>query len=213
MNVTLDGNVLTQTFPTGGTLHELVDSVRQQCVKGRLIVTVTVDGQPLLDDALTQRLGQPVGDVQQVDLATADPRELCGNVLGEIGGRLEQIGTHLPQIAQVLRSGQLENAAEALRGFLGVWDDCRTAIVQCSGLLQVDLTKFECDGKPVEDAVQALSGTLRELRTAFEARDAVLLADLVQYEAPDLCAQWSGMLKEMSQIVRSGDLAAQAAPK
>ena len=46
-----------------------------------------------------------------------------------------------------------------------------------------------------------LAAKLREVRDALEARDIVLLADMLRYEIPDTCQTWQGILKDMAANV------------
>ena len=79
------------------------------------------------------------------------------------------------------------------------WHTCQQAIAECSGLLGRDLTAVECAGRPVREHLDGLADKLRELRDAFEARDMVLVADLIQFEMPDICQAWQGILNELAQ--------------
>lgn len=205
MIVTLDGERLSGLFPTGATLQALIDQVRQAHLGDRLVVSVAVDGQELLDEELGERLESPLDGVGQLDLASADRWQLAADSLREVAERLGEAAGDQAAVADQLHAGNVAEAVNRFGEFLQVWQSCQQAILGCSGVLGQDLTALECDGRPVREHLDALADRLRELRDTFEARDMVLLADLVQYELPDTCRVWQGILNELA----SG-LAAQA---
>lgn len=200
MIVTLDGGRLSGSFPTQ-TLQALIDEIRQAHLSDRLIVSVMLDGQQLLDQELTQQLNEPVQEVKHVELISADPRELVSSALREVAEQLESAAENEATVAEQLRSGEMSEAATAFRDFLQVWQACQQTIVNCSGLLGKDLTTMQSGGKPIRAHLDSLTDKLRELRDAFEARDTVLLSDLFQYEMPETCRTWQGILNDLATDV------------
>jgi hypothetical protein len=201
MIVTLDGERLTGPFTTGGTLQALIDQVRETQPAERLIVTVAVDGKPLVEEALSERLEGPADGIKQVDLGSADRRQLVREALCEVADRLAEVGDQQAGIADQLHSGGVKEAIDQFGQFLEARQLCQRSILECSGLLGQDLTTTDCEGQTVREHLDGLADKLRELRDAFEARDAVLLADLAQYEIPDTCRAWHGILKTLADSV------------
>ncbi|MFQ5807850.1 MAG: hypothetical protein ACE5I3_15500 [Phycisphaerae bacterium] len=198
MIVTLDGERVTGPFPAGGTLQALIDQVRAAHLGDRLVVSVAVEGQPLLDRELSQRLEGPLDGVEQVDLTSADRWQLAADSLREVAERLSEAGNQQAAVAEQLHAGNVSEAVKLFGGFLETWQVCQRTILECSRLLDQDLTAVECSGRPVREHLDGLADKLRELRDTFEARDMVLLADQVQYEMPDICQVWQGILNELA---------------
>jgi hypothetical protein len=201
MIVTLDGERLSGPFPGGGTLQALIDQVRGAHLGDRLVVSVALDGRPLLEQDLSDRLEGPLDGVEQVDLASADRWQLAADSLREVAQRLGQTGSEYAEVADQLHAGRVSEAVTRFGEFLQVWQTCQRTILDCSGLLGQDLTALECDGRPVREHLNGLAGKLQELRDTFEARDVVLLADVVRYEMPDTCRTWQGILNEMASAI------------
>ena len=56
------------------------------------------------------------------------------------------------------------------------------------------IENFTVDGMPVRDFIEDFGAALRELTSAYENRDAVLVGDLAEYElAPRLLKFFSGL--------------------
>ena len=200
MIVTLDGERLSGSFPTHN-LQALIDEVRQNHLAGRLVVAVMLDGEQLLDQELSQRLDERVEGVKHVELISADPRELVSAALREVAGQLAAASDNQAAVADQLQSGEMSEASKAFSDFLQVWQTCQRAIVDCSGLLGEDLTAVTCSDKPIREHLDGLADKLREIRDAFEARDTVLLSDLFQYEMPETCKTWQGILNDLATTV------------
>ncbi len=192
MLITLDGKRLPDQDASGLTLQALIDQVRAGFLSDRIVVGVRVDGQPLNGEHLGQRLGETLPGVSQLDLESADPIDLAAAALRELTDQLGDARDGLSQIAAQIQAGKPDAALDDFRGFLGVWRNSQTALRECSQLLGRDLTRDEVGGQMLLDHIEQLSGKLRELRDAFEARDMVLLSDLVEYEMPELCQAWQG---------------------
>ena len=198
MIVTLDGERLEGAFAANETLRTLIERIRQAHLSDRLVVSVAVDGQPLLDQQLGERLDSALDGVERVELASADRRQLATDALREVGKRLEGTGQQQAEIAELLQAGDTPKAMERFAGFLKAWQACHEVIVDCSRLLGQDLTAVEYAGQPVRAHAVELADRLRELRDAFEARDTVLLGDLIRYEMPEMCRTWGGIVDDLA---------------
>lgn len=203
MIVTLDGERLTGSLPVSGTLQTLIDGVRELRLGDRLVVSVAIDGQELLDQELSNRLDTPLDRVEQVDLASADRWQLAADAFREAAERLGESGQEQTAIADLLHAGNVSEAVKRFGGFLEAWQICQQTIGESSRLLVRDLTAVECDGRAVREHLAGLAEKLRALREAFEARDMVLLADLVQYEMPETYQTWRRILTHLATAVAS----------
>jgi hypothetical protein len=67
-----------------------------------------------------------------------------------------------------------------------------------------NLLQVSIESGTVADCLADLVERLRDLRDALEARDLVLLADLMQYEIPELCKKWKGLLLSLAESVACG---------
>lgn len=201
MKVCIDGRKIEDGIEQGCTLQQLIDTVRQTQPADRLVVAVTINGQLCGDEELSSRLGQPIDANAEVELETGDRTTLAADALRAIGEQIAAMGPRHGQIAEQLNAGQLVEAIQEVSDYVTLWRTCSEAVVQCSGLLGQDLTAIEFSGKPIRAYSDELADRLREIRDALEARDMVLLADLLQYEMPTMCDTWSSMMRTIAQVV------------
>ena len=59
-----------------------------------------------------------------------------------------------------------------------------------------ELEDVRIDGQTTQELTTGLNGMLTELAEAFEARDSVLIGDLLEYEIPPRVEQFITFLKE-----------------
>jgi hypothetical protein len=204
MIVILDGEQLVGDFSGNQHLQALVDEVRHRQLGQRIIVSVIIDGESVVEPQLTVRLASPIGDVQQIDFESADPAALSVSALREVAGELGTARDELAEIGKLLAAGKSDDAIEGFCDFLGTWRNTQQAIGQCGRLLERDLTQEKVEERSIEEHLGDLSASLREMRDAFESRDLVLLSDLVEYEMPGLCERWSEMLGDLAERIGPG---------
>jgi hypothetical protein len=203
MIVTLDGQRLERPVAIGATLQAIVDQVKDGLLKERLIVSVSVNGQTLGDADLNARLDRPIDGETQIDLESCDGPTLVGDTLRGLALHFEEARGQLPHIAERLSTGDVAAAISEVGDFTNLWQTCTRAIPQCSGLLNRDLALSECRGRHVKDYLTELVQKLTDLRAALEARDLVLLADLLRYELPALAETWQTLLIGLAEQVSS----------
>jgi hypothetical protein len=201
MKVTLDAAPLTDTFDTSDTLQALIDEVRDSQLGDRIVVGVTIDNQNLVDNELNRRLAEPLGDAESVELISADRQELARDALYEAAEQLAAAGEEHLTIADHLQAGRHTEAVNGFAQFLTAWQVCQRVLLECSNLLSMNLTQVQCAGAPMNQHLDELAGKLREMRDAFEARDSVLLADMVQYEMPEICQHWREILRKLGDTL------------
>lgn len=202
MIVTLDGRRLTHSFSPECTLQSLVDKIRHDHLGRRIVVEVALDGQPLIDPALSQRLPQPLGPIGQIDLASGDARELVAAALRETAEQLDlAAGAHV-EIAGDIQAGRSADAIRQYSELLPLWHACRSSVQNAGAILGMDFTDFRHAGRTLLQWFEELAARLREVRDAFEARDYVMLSDALKYEMPEVCRSWQALLSELAAHIQ-----------
>ncbi len=212
MILTLDGRRLDTPFAPTDTLRMLLDRVRAGSGANRLITAVRVDGRKLCDDDLSAALAAPVADHAQIDLESGDPNILVRDVLRELATEFGASRDRCEPIAEVLATGDLPAGLRSVGELMNLWQTCYRGIADCSDLLGHDLTQFEYNGQPVTAALAELTEKLQAVRQALEARDMVLLTDIVRYELSPLAEQWQALAANLAEQLDARATAATPAP-
>lgn len=210
MIVTLDDQKLKTSLQNGTTLRALIDDVSGSIAKERMVVAVQLNGEALLDDSLGDALAQPLREEDQVDFQTAEPPVLAAQALCDVADQLVKSGEDSGRIADLLHAGSTSEAVLAFGKALRVWATAQHTIAQCGMLLGTKLTEHQVDGRPLDAHLSELADKLRELRDALEAQDLVLLADMIQFELPDMSTQWASNLRALAADIRSAASASES---
>jgi hypothetical protein len=201
MIVTLDHQRLADPFSAEDTLQTLIDRVRDLHLKDRIIVSVAVDGRVLGDSELNTSLQQPVAPAAQVDLESSQPAAVAAATLRGLATEFGAAGPRLADIADRLNSPDIAAAIRDVGRFMSLWQTCYRALPQCGRLCGRDLLDTEYEGQPLKDRLNELVEKLTDLRAALEARDTVMLADLVRYELAPLAQTWHGILNHLADRI------------
>lgn len=204
MIVTLDGQRVDEAFEPGCKLQSVVDRVRGRASAGnRIIVSVALNGRQLDDDVLSETLEQAVEADAQIDLESTEPDDLVERAFRGLAESFSEAADQTDAMAEALKGHDPVQAMHDVGDFVTLWQTAYRALAQCSGLLNRDLTACEFEGRPVIECISTLVDRLSELRGALEARDMVLLADLVRYELQPLARSWHALLTNLAEQVHA----------
>lgn len=175
--------------------HHLAD-------RGRIVVEVQVDGQPLIDDALDERYKTALAE-SEIRLYSANPQELAVMTLQQVKGKLEDARQAQSQAASHLQEDRLELAMQDVMRTIEVWQQTQQAVLRSAQLLGIDLDSREVAGQSVPDMTSALLEQVTDLRTILETGDTVGLADAMAYEWPATVQKWETLISEMIEWIDS----------
>jgi hypothetical protein len=140
------------------------------------------------------------GDAQ-VDLESAERAAVVSDALRGLAAEFGDAAERLAPIADRLSGGDVTGGVKEVGEFVQLWQTCYRTLAQCCELAGEDLTAREHDGQSLRAHLQGLVAKLNELRDALDARDMVLLADLLRYELPALCRTWQELLGGVAEQV------------
>lgn len=205
MILTLDGQRIDSDVRAGATLRDVVDEVREARLHDRLVVRVAVDGTDLLGDELEQRLGEALGAVRQIDLESAEPVELVVHAFESVAAEIAAMLPITQDVAKALRAGQSRGALRDLGSVVGLWHAAHHSLSEASGVLQENLALrtilFGGQHRSVESVLTELTRPLEQLRSALDARDHVLVADLLSYEMPGVLNSWQELFRALARAL------------
>ena len=198
MAILLDGRPVPVPERTDQPLRDLLDALRRQHAPQRIIVRIEQDGQVLAGEALDAALDAPLAAHSQLVLTTDDPRALVARALREVADALRHAAEHSAAAADLLEQGEPAAAMQAVQPTLTPWRDLQQVIQQAGALLGQSWLMQELDGQPLHVHLSTLAGRLRDMRDALTSQDAVLLADVLRYELPELATGWAGHLETLA---------------
>lgn len=167
---------------------------------GRLVVHLLIDGhEPDLD---------AIGQVRQAPLAghtlfieTAEPRRVALDVLDGVEAQLGEADRQKAEACDLLRRNDTSRAMEKLSGCFSAWQLAQESVLKTAQLLRIDLAAVQLDGRPLDAVVAEFTAQLREIRSALEARDFVLLGDVLTYEMTEATKHWRMAIGAIREIV------------
>lgn len=203
----LDGVPLNITQPDLGEALRAAAALAER--NGRIIVDVIADGQALDEKALA-RAERSKAEVQELRLASADPRELVRTSLLDAEDALEQARTDQCIAAEMIHGGQVDEARESLASMLKTWQAVRDVLARGSAVLRVDLDRVDLAkasagavGGRVSDQTHQLFAQLDDLKSALAREDWSAVADTLGADMDDLVESWQAMLRTLADYVGS----------
>src|SRR5882672_1975488 len=147
----------------------------------RLVVHVLIDGQePDLTRMGTVR--RETIDGHELFIETADPRQLAIEALSEVGEQLKEADRLRIEASDLLQRDAHVKAMEKLSGCFSTWQHAQESVLKTAQLLRLDLADVRVSGRPLTEVVSEFAAQLRQIKSALENRDFVLLNDILTYE-------------------------------
>jgi hypothetical protein len=166
----------------------------------RLVVRVLVDGQEP-DLRKLCDLKKSVLKDHTVFIETTDPLEMAREIFREIDIQLGEADQLKTEAADFLQKNQNVRAMEKLSRFFSTWQNARQSVVSLAQLLKVNLDEIMISGQTFGGLIGELAERLREIKSALENRDFVMLSDLLLYETSQTTSQWRDALTAMRASV------------
>jgi hypothetical protein len=193
MSVTVDRQPLAAEEMGLQTLGQLIAHLQKD---NRLVVHVLVDGE---EPDLSQ-----MGSVRKIALnqhtlfvETADPCQLAIQALTEVEAQLDEADRLRGEASDLIVQSQHQKAMEKLSGCFSTWQHAQESVLKTAQLLRLDLEAVQSGGQPLTETVRQFAEQLREIKSALENRDFVLLNDILTYEAVQTTARWRGAVAAM----------------
>src|SRR3954470_14055169 len=186
MSVTVDRQPLATEEMGLETLGQLIAHLQKD---NRLVVHVLVDGQ---EPDLSH-----MGSVRKIPLSqhtlfveTADPTQLAIQALTEVDAQLGEADRLRTEASDLIVQNQNQKAMEKLSGCFSTWQHAQESVLKTAQLLRLDLGAVRVNGRPLTEMVSQFAAQLREIKSALENRDFVLLNDILTYEAVQTTGSW-----------------------
>lgn len=183
------------------TVGELLSHLKK---KNRLVVQVLIDGQePDLHQLPTVRQSHLRNHI--VFVQTTEPARMALDALAEIQSQLDEADRLKCDAVAELQRNSTVKAMEKLSGCFSTWQHAQQSFCGVSQLLGIDPGQVRVGDHSVEQLMVDFSGRLRQIKTALEARDFVLLSELLRYGMSQAAEQWHGAIGALRNVVDSAE--------
>jgi hypothetical protein len=168
--------------------------------KNRLVVNVLIDGhKPDLERMASVRQSPLNGHT--VFIETADPSEMARGILAGVAEQLLEADRQRTDAADYLQQNQNIRAMEKLAGCFSSWQNAQQSIEGVAQLMRMDLHTIAVDGRIIPDILAEFAEQLRQIKSALESRDFVMLSDILVYETTQASAQWRSILATLAERI------------
>jgi hypothetical protein len=158
--------------------------------QGRMLVGIQCDGLDVTGEDFTKYLVRPVQTYARIDLQSADAAALATDGLQTARALIESTETAIPGIVQQLAEGDLAGAMPQLGECCRAWLQIHEGICNVATLRKIDPAAAQADGVSMLERLAVPGARLKQLRDALEAKDLVLVSDVLAYEFPEAFAAW-----------------------
>jgi hypothetical protein len=202
MLVYLDDQTFATALQPGQTVRALVDEVRAS-LRGtdRLVMGIRADGLDVTDEGYEEMLTGPVESFGRYDFSSADPRQVVGTALSECLDLLSANDAHRVQAIAAFTRGDAGQGLESLGECCRAWQQIHDGIANAIRLLGLDPQARSLSESSLLAALSGVRALLEQVREALQARDFVLVSDILQYEFDPLIENWGTLIHTILETV------------
>lgn len=200
MELFVDEKKMDAESLTAGTVEETLRQVQARlCEPGQMVVRVRCNGEDVPPGEMEPTMREASSAFDKLEVFTSTRAALVNEAMQQASATLEQTGDECTSIATAINEGRTTDAIDSLRDCLGVWQQIHEATCRSIELLELDPTKTEVDGEPLEKLITGPKEVLLQIKQALVAQDYVLLADVLRYEFDDVITQWQRLITHLEQ--------------
>lgn len=197
MSVTVDHHPMAAEKMGLQTVGQLLAHIQRD---NRLVVHVLVDGEEP-DLTRLSRLRQIPVQGHTIFVETADPTQMAIEVLDAVQEQLKKTDVLKDEATQLLRANQCAQAMEKLSGCFSTWQHAQESVLKTAQLLRIDLSTIHSGDQSLNQLLTSFTQQLRQIKSALEDRDYVLLCDTLTYEMVETSTQWRTAIDALRQVV------------
>lgn len=206
MDIFIDDDPLTDLPCEAGTIEEAVRLVqRTHCDPGSIVVGLRCDGLEIPPGEMEEMLRRPVASCGRLEIFTGTQGAVVRDVMQQAAAALDQADRRHAEIAEMLTSGRVTEGVGELAKSLDIWRQVHDAIAQSLQMLGLTGDEIAVGGRSLIEVVGEPKELLLTVKSALEAQDYVLLADVLQYEFGEAVANWQAIIAEIARRAEEFD--------
>lgn len=186
-----------------GTVEQALKTVQSDLTTpDKLIVALKCDGREVPGESMAETLGTPVAELRRLEVFTSTREALVIEAMNQASASLDNAEAECHRIAGLLTEGKSADGIGALGECLTVWQQIHDAVSKSVRMLDVDLDAALAEGDRLADLIAKPKDVLLQIKQALQAKDHVLLADILEYEFQDVTQQWHAVVDLVRQHAR-----------
>jgi hypothetical protein len=181
----------------GAVLNDVLRHVRAD---GRCLASIRCDGAEIGPADLERVLAEPADAYTRLDFASGRAGDLVIEALARVQAMLMEAEPARLRTVEHLNRGRVAESMESLRVFFDAWRQAHEVVLQSAQLIALDLTTLMVEGRPLAEFFSQYAEQLRQLKGALEARDTVVLSDMLTYEVEATTRQLIEIIERVKQV-------------
>jgi hypothetical protein len=211
VEVFVDDRRVDDALAAGATVEDAVRLVQSSvCSADRMVVGLRCDGRDIPADAMPDTLGKPANSFERLDVITGGRAELVADAMARASTCLSETEGSCRRVAELLTEAKTVEAAEMLGDCLRIWQQIYDAVGKSIEALQLDPERTTINDESLMDLIGKPKNVLLQIKSALQARDHVLLADILQYEFQEVTKSWhdliAGLRRETENLITSSEV-------
>jgi hypothetical protein len=174
----------------------LQDLESKQLSREQVIASVRFDGDEVSQFRGDDVLGRPLRAIQQIRVEAVAMKEMLANAVEEAGGYLFNLETSMVDVAETFRTGSSGQANVKLQQ---VFNGVKILVTLLRGVELALSTTPQNGASKVEQQMEQMGTTLKDLISAQTAQDWMLVADMLEYELVGHLSTFENVIGEFKQ--------------
>jgi len=211
VRVFVDDQRVDNTLAADATVEDALRLIQSSvCSADRVVIGLRCDGRDIPADAMLDTLGKPATSFERLDVITGSRAELVADAMAQASTCLLETEGSCRRVAELLTEAKTVEAAEMLGDCLRVWQQVYDAVGKSIEMLQLDPERTTINDESLVDLIGRPKNVLLQIKSALQARDHVLLADILQYEFGEVTKSWhdliAGLRREAENLITSREV-------
>ena len=209
LEILIDDEVVERLHAKSSTVEEAVCSIQSSFAsEDRMVIGLRVNGRNVDSQMMQDTLAQPLLSLERLEIMTGTRAELVTEAMDQASNCLEETERACQVAAELLTQGDTAEAAKSLGECFRVWQQIHDAVAKSIEMLRLSPDEMVIRDMPLVEIINKPVATLKQIKEALEARDHVLLADILQYELVEVTQGWHDMVAKLRS--EAGEMATKA---
>jgi hypothetical protein len=203
MEVLIDGKRM-EAEPEGDNLQQMMQFIMTNWVApDRALRELKVNGDFYKEAEMGPVETIARQRVNHLEVETSAGQDLARDFLSAAEDYPPAIAQAVSEVAELFRVSDEREASERYINVLETLQLFLTMLEESRRMLDLDLAAIMYEGRTVADALTRLSELIKELLSAQESEDWVLLADLLEYDLKPELIQWRDIARLLGEKARA----------